>query len=402
MRHSFFSLMLISLAVVLCLSVAAADWPQFLGPTANSLAPDTGLNKNWRQQPPPELWRVALSDNGYAGPSVAEGKVFIIDHRGSDDVVRALDLQTGRQVWEYAYPDTNKPNYGFARSTPVFSEGMLYVYSRLGLLTCLNAGTGQAQWSKDLGREFGARRPKWDFAISPLVEGDRLVIVTGSDRGNVIVLNKRNGSTVWVGGTDDIAGYATPVAAEILGRQQYVIFGGATVFGVDRESGKALWSFPWPTRHDVNAAVPVVQGNFVFISSGYGTGCCLIEITPQGVREHWRNTHLVAHFNSPIYYKGYLWGIGDPGNLVCIGPQSGQLMWKQGGFGKGGLIIADDVIIALGGDSGDLVMVAADSARYQELGRLRPLGGKSWTAPILADGKLIIRNEKEMVCLGLK
>lgn len=383
-----------------CTMAVAADWPNFLGPARNGMAPDTGINKNWAAKPPQELWRVPMHDDGFAGPSVADGKVFIIDHEGAQDIVRAYSFADGKPLWQFAYPDTDKANYGFARATPVHSEGKLYVAGRMGQLLCLDANTGAALWGKNLMRDFGGRRPKWDFSASPLIDGDKLIICTGGDK-SVACLDKNTGNVLWTGGPSDTAGYATAVIAEIMGQKQYVVYTGSGVIGVHADSGQLLWSFPWPTKYDVNAPQPVVEGNFVFLTSGYGAGCALIEVTAGGPVERWRNRDISAHFSSPIYYGGYLYSNSDPGNLVCMSPATGQVAWKQPGFEKGGLVIVDGVIIALNGKDGDLVMATAQATGYQELGRLKPLGGQSWTAPIVADGKLLIRNKSALVCLDL-
>ncbi len=390
---------------VLCAGLAySADWPQFLGPEANGIAPDTGINKDWSARPPQELWRVELSDNGYAGPSVAEGKVFIIDRDGDNDVVRAIDFTTGEDVWTFSYPDPGKDNYGYARATPVFSEGRLYTLGRMGQLHCLNAGDGTVVWSRDIRQEFGGRPPNWLYAMSPKIDGEKLIVCPGGETG-VAALNRDTGETLWTGGLDGLPGYATPAVAELQGRKQYVIFAGVDLYGVDAETGgEALWQIPWENRSKVNAAVPLVAEDFVFITSDYGLGCALVYVGPEGAKTFWKNEQLQAHFNTPVYYKGYFFGIGNAGrggDLMCLSPQNGQPAWRQEGFEKGGLVAVDDVLIAIGGATGDVVMVDATAESYRELGRIKPLGGQSWTAPIIADGKLIVRNKSAMVCLDL-
>ena len=397
----------LTLAVmVLCLATSlayAADWPQFMGPTRNGLAPDTGLNKDWRANPPQVLWRVQMNDNGYAGPSVAGGKVFIMDRNGDNDVVRCLDLQSGQDVWRYEYQEGGRDNYGFARATPSYADGKLYTLSRFGILNCLDAASGRVVWTKSLMRDFGGKPPNWNYSASPLVDGDQVIVQAGSPRGNVMALNKDTGAVIWVGDDADLAGYGTPVIATILGQRQYVVPTGRNFVGVDTSTGKTLWRFPWANKCSVNASQAVVEGNFVFLTSGYGIGCALVEITPQGPKEYWRNNDITPHFSSPIYYNGYIYSDSDTGGaLVCMSPQQGQVCWRQGGFEKGGLLIADGVIIACTGNTGDVVMCKADPGSYQELGRIKPLGGQAWTAPILADGYLLVRNKQALACVKLK
>lgn len=392
------------LLTVCCIAVVAqvyaADWPQYMGPTANGLAPDKGINKNWAQKPPKALWQVALGDDGYAGPAVAEGKVFVIDHAGNQDIVRAIDLTTGQDAWRFAYDDTDQANYGFARSTPSYSEGKLYTLGRMGQLFCLDAKTGQKVWALSIQQQFGGQRPQWDYAASPLVDGNKVIVEPGGPT-NTVALDKTTGQVIWKGGNSDVAGYATPVVATINGVKEYVVFTGKSCTGVDAQTGRLLWAVPWKTEYDVNAPMPIVAQNFVFISSGYNSGCALYQITPpQGPKALWSSKEISPHFNSPIFYKNVIFAVSED-FFVCLNGMNGQSNWRQFGFGKGSVVAVDDVLIALDGKDGNLVMAEADAKAYKELGRLKPLGGQSWTAPIIADGKLIVRNKKGMVCLDL-
>lgn len=396
------TLIAVLLALTLAVAAVAADWPCYLGPNHNGISSETGLNKDWAAKAPPVLWQVPLSDKGFAGPSMADGKVFIVDHAGAQDIVRALDFASGKELWNYPYADTAKENYGFSRCTPTYADGKLYTLGRLGQLICLDANTGKAIWGHNLITDFGGQHPQWDYAGSVLIDGDKAIVCTGSANGSVACLNKDTGATIWTGGNADAAGYCTAVPATILGQKQYVVFTAASVIGVSADAGKLLWSFPWTTKYGVNAPQPIVEGNYVFVTSGYGSGCGLYEITAQGAQQRWANKQISSHFNSPIYYNGYIFSDSDPGNLVCMSPQTGDAAWTQGGFEKGGLLIADGVIIMLTGNTGDLVMAKATQDSYQELGRLKPLGGQSWTAPILANGRLIIRNKDTLACLDLR
>ncbi len=379
----------------------AADWPRFLGPDGLGIAPDTGINKNWAQRPPKVLWQTPMGDDGYAGPCAAGGKVFIIDRQGQEDVVRALDLATGQDVWAFRYPDPGGADNGYARATPCFDDGRLYTLGRAGQLLCLNAADGRLLWAKSLTRDFGGQAPTWKYAMSPIIDGDRVVVVPGGPNATVAVLDKLTGNPIWAGGGSFPAGYATPVVATIDDVKQYVVFAGNALIGVEADNGRLLWQLPWATQYGVNAAVPIVDGNFVFATSGYGFGCGVVEVQPNGAQAVWGAKTMQAHFSSPIYYKQHIFGTTDPGDLVCLEGQEGKAVWRQGGFEKGGIVIVDDTIIALGGGDGTLVMAAAATDAYHELGRIRPLGGRSWTAPIVADGKLIIRNRAALACLDL-
>lgn len=385
----------------------ASDWPCFRGANHDGISDEKLPNQDWKAKAPKELWRINLGDDGYAGPSVSGGKLFIIDHKGSQDIVRAVDVKTGKDVWTFPYDDTDKANFGFARSTPTCDSGHVYTLSRLGLLQCLGAEKGELIWKRDIKKEFGGRwrGETWDYAGSPLVDGNQLVVCPGGPGASVAALDKATGKDIWKGGGDDQAGYAKPVKATIAGKAAYVVFTGINVMGVDAGNGVKLWSSPWHTSYDVNAATPLVLGDKVFITSNYGAGCGLIDAGVNPVKELWRNKALRAHFNSPILHQGKIYGIGDPGELTCIDPAKGPgaeaTLWKHSGFEKGGLVALDGCIIALDGRDGDAVLCKLTPDGYTELGRVKPLGGQSWTAPIVSDGKLYVRNKSALVCLDL-
>jgi outer membrane protein assembly factor BamB len=383
-------------------TTGGGDWPRFLGPKADGISAEKGIRKSWASKPPKPLWKVDLGDDGYAGPSVANGKVFIIDHSGSQDIVRALDLKTGSDVWTYPYEDTASANYGYARSTPTVSGGRAYTISRLGLVNCLDEASGKLIWSRDLVKDLGAQRPGWDLAGSPIIDGNRLVLATGGRDAAVVALDKATGATAMQGGGNTVAGYATPVVATIKGVKQYITFAAKAVMGVSASDGRALWNVPWETSYDVNAPTPIVIGDSVLITSGYGHGCALLDVSSGGARVRWQARDLASRFNTPVLWQGMIYGIGEPGNMVCLDPMTGNVKWKQSGFEWGGLVLVDGVLIALDGRTGACVMVKAAPDAYTELGRFTPLGGQSWTAPIVAQGRLIVRNKQALACFDLK
>ncbi|MCX7799906.1 MAG: PQQ-binding-like beta-propeller repeat protein [Fimbriimonadales bacterium] len=393
---------LLLVAAAACAASAASDWNRFRGPNGDGISPETGIRKDWSTNPPRLLWKASLTDNGYAGPAVAQGIVYIVDHRGSDDIVRAFELRTGRELWRYTYPDAPNDNYGFARTTPLVASGKVYVYSRLGRLLCLDAKSGKLLWQRDLIGEFRAPRPSWDMAASPIMHQGRLLVCVGGRNAAVVALDPNTGRTLWQGGGSDASGYATPVVANLQGRQQVLVFSSKALIGVDLADGRTLWRQPWETPYDVNAATPLVIGNSVFITSGYNRGCALVDVTPQGPRIRWESKAVKAHFSSPILHNGVVYANSDPGELVCLNPSDGRVLWKARGFEKGGLCAVDGVLLAMDGAGGDLVMVAMDPRSYREIGRFRPLGGQSWTAPIVSNGCLVVRNRSTIAVFALK
>jgi len=391
----------LSLLIVLSLVAHAGDWPQFLGPTRNGVSPETKLNLNWTATGPKLLWKVPMTDNGYAGPAVAGGKVFIIDHQKSTDIVQAFDLAGGKPVWQFAYPDAEADNYGFSRSTPTVNDGKVYIIGRLGQVFCLDAAHGTKIWARNLLTEFHGNKPKWNYAMSALIDGDT-VIVTPGGPNIVAALDKKTGKTLWQGGGSDTPGYATPTIATLNGVKQYLIFTATGLVSVDAGTGARRWMFPWKTDYDVNAATPQVAGNTVFITSGYKHGCALLTVKGNTVSAVWESKAIQSHFNTPIIVDGYIYGTSDPGKLVCLDLKTGHLIWEHPGFEKGGLVGVSGAIIALAGGNGELIAARLSPTGYTELGRQKPLSGQSWTAPIIANGKLLIRNKTTLACYELK
>ncbi|MCL4500068.1 MAG: PQQ-binding-like beta-propeller repeat protein [Chloroflexi bacterium] len=395
-------LALVAMLILTGVMAYAADWPVFRGPNGDGISTETGINKSWNQKPPKKLWETDMHDNGYAGPSVAGGKVFIIDHRGDSDILRAIDITTGELAWQYAYKDASKDNFGFARSTPAVDSGRVYTLSRLGTVNCLDAKTGKKICSRNICKDFNGKKPNWDYAMSPFIDGNKIILVPGGPDACVVALDKTTGRTIWQGGGSDEPGYCTPQKATINGKQQYVIFAANSLMGVAPDTGKQLWSFEWKTNSGVNAASPIVMGNTIFIASSYNHGCALVEVTDAGAKALWQNKEIMAHFSSPILFGGYIYGVGDPGFLMCLDPKTGVVKWKQEGFEKGPLLGIDGVMLVFDGKNGDLVMAEISPDAYKEICRFTPLGGQSWTAPIVSNGKLIVRNKTALACFSLR
>ena len=402
-----FSILCLVAMVSFGLCAFAADWPRFLGPDANGISAEKGINKAWNEKKPAQLWLFKMGDNGFAGPSVADGKLFIIDRQGDNDVVRALEFATGKPVWEYAYPAPGQPDQGgiTARSTPTFDNGKIYTISRFGLANCLSAKDGKKIWTVDIKDTFKGQQPMWKYSMSPLIDGNNVILVPGGPDAAVVALNKETGETVWKGGGSDRPGYATPAIMTINGKKQYVVFMAESVIGVDAANGKLIWTFPWVTKPEVNAAMPILIGeDTVFITSDYKRGCAALKIARDKVEKLWENKEMQSHFSTPILFNGNIYGGTDPGDLVCLDPKTGKSLWRQGGFEKGGIIIVDGTIIAMNGKEGDVIMVELKPDACKELGRFKPesLGGKSWTAPVVSDLKLIVRNQAALAVFDLK
>jgi outer membrane protein assembly factor BamB len=392
----------VAIASLTAVCAPADDWPQFRGPNADGMSVETGINLDWAKKAPATLWTATLHDQGYSGPAVANGKVFIVDHQEGKDAVLAFDLESGDEGWRFTYEAPGDENFGFARSTPCVDGKYVYTMSRDGVVHCLDIKSGKKVWRQEALASVNGKAPKWGVSNSPIIDGPRLIVAGGGKGAHLLALNKKNGKILWKGGKSAPLGYATPVVTTIDGKSQYLNFSGKGLSGIQATNGDLLWSHPWPTKYDINAATPIhVGGSLIFISSGYKTGCSSVQIKGGNAREVWRSKDMNAHFSTPILVDGLIYGTGDPGFLICLDPKTGDVKWKEPGFEKGGVIGIDGHIIAVSGNTGDVVLVEITPDAYREKGRIKPLGGQSWTAPVVSNKRLIIRNKGKLIVLDL-
>lgn len=395
----------ISMTLALCLLAAmatAADWPQLRGPNRDGISRETGLLKSWPAGGPQTLWKVPIGE-GFSHLAVVKGRLFTMYGQGDSEYAAAYNAETGRPLWrvplgrKYMSDQGNGP-----RSTPVIDGDTVYVLSATGRLAALNAADGKKAWEHDLQREFGAEPPQWGISTSPLVEGSLLLVDVGGSRGrSLVAFDKKTGKTVWTS-QNELAGYSAPIAITVGGVRQAVFFTGRSVLAVSPKDGKLLWRVPWKTDWDVNAATPIfVPPDKLYISSGYDTGAALFRIKVAegraGAEEVWQNRRMKNQFSSSVLHNGHIYGF-DNSVLKCIVAATGEEKWKESGFGHGSLILAGGHLIVLS-ERGKLLLVEATPAGYREKGSSQPLSGKCWTAPTLANGRLYLRNEADLLAL---
>jgi outer membrane protein assembly factor BamB len=264
----------------------------------------------------------------------------------------------------------------------------------------LKAATGEKVWRHDLLDEFKAENLRWGVAFSPLIDGDLIFTNPGGAGGHSLAaFDKRDGKLVWKA-LDDPAGYSSPVISTAAGVRQVLFFTGKHLVSVSPKDGQLNWQFPWETSYDCNIATPIARGDYVFISSGYDRGCALLGITKakEGqlqVHPVYQHNRMRNHFSSSVLYKDHLYGFDDA-TLICMEFRTGQTRWKEKGFQKGSLLVADGHLIILG-EKGKLALAAATPEQYREKASFAVSHTKCWVVPVLADGKLYVRDEKALV-----
>jgi outer membrane protein assembly factor BamB len=385
---------------------AAPYWTGFRGPNRDGVYAEAGISTNWPAAGLRRLWGQPCG-GGYASFAIAEGMAFTIEQRREQEAVVAYDVTNGREVWSHSWTASFSESMGGdgPRATPAYDSGRIYALGALGELRCLDATSGQAAWSHNILSENNATEPTYGVAASPLIIGDKLIVLTSARRGNsVACYNKLDGKLLWTA-LDDRMGYASPALLDLPGGPQVVVSAENRTLGLQVDDGKLLWEYPWRvSNNQLPIAQPLrVSSNQFLLSAGYFTGSALVEISPEGTalaaRTVWKNKNLKNKFSSSVFWRGHIYGL-DEDILTCLDAQTGERKWKEGRYGYGQLLLADGCLILLTGD-GELALVKATPDRHQELARFQAIHGKTWNYPAIADRKLFIRNSFEMACYDL-
>jgi outer membrane protein assembly factor BamB len=402
MKRLLFALSLVALA----LPVAAADWPQWLGPARNGSSPEKGLLTDWPATGPNVLWKVPGGD-GYSSVAVVGNRAYTLVQRDGGEWVVALDAASGKEQWAKKIAAAFKNSYGNGpRSTPAIDGGLVYVQSVTGPLVCLKADDGSIVWQHNLLGEFGAKNITWGLAASPLIDGNLVLAIPGAAGAGVAAFDKHNGKPVWKLG-DDKAAYASPVAVTVGGQRQLIFFTAAGVLGSSAD-GKELWRVPWKTEFDCNICTPLVLGDNLFVTSGEQVGCAMFRLSPGGAPEVvWQSKGkkgvMTNYWANSIAYEGYLYGLSGEFDkridLNCVDAKTGKLAWSQEDFGKGAITLADGHLF-ITTKKGDLVLARANPQKYEEKARVSLLG-ENRTVPTIAAKRLYLRDREHIYCLDI-
>ena len=392
------SLPVLSFIFIGLFSAHAADWPRYRGPHLNGISKEAGLPTTFPGGAPKVLWKAKVGV-GFSSIAVANGRAYTTGNADKiTDNIFCFDAATGKEVWKHSYPAPLDPKYyeGGTSATPTVDGEHIYTFSKRGVVHCLDAAKGTVVWSRDLMQEMNLTMPEWGFASSALIEGNVLYLNAG---GAGLALDKRTGKEIWKSDTS-AAGYSTPEPYGEGGKRALVVFGGKDAIGVNAATGAELWRFPWKTRYAVNAAQPIVSGDKVFLSSGYDFGSGVIQLDGTSPKQIWKNKNLRTHMNSAVLWKGFLYGV-DENQLQCVDFTTGEAKWADKSSGKGSLMMADGKLIVLS-ERGEMLIAEASPGSFKPMTRFQAIGGKCWTVPVLANGKIYCRNSAgDVVCLDV-
>ena len=351
------------------------------------------------------LWKQPIGD-GFSSFAVANGRAFTIEQRRDKEVLAAYDVETGREVWTHEWTARFSDSTGDGpRATPTWSNGRVYALGALGELRAVDADTGRLAWRHNILEENDATNTQWAMSASPLVVDGKVIVLPGGSRNaSVVAYDAKQGAKLW-SVLDDPQAYTAPMLATLAGRRQIIVVSARRAMGLTIEDGTVLWDFPWVTDYDVNAAQPlVVAHNRLFVSAGYGHGAVVLELSVDGdrlsVKPVWQNARMKNKFSSSVYHDGHVYGF-DEAILACVDATTGELKWKGGRYGYGQLLLAGDHLVVVS-DNGEIALVRAAPDAHHEVARVPAIDGRTWNHPALADGRLLVRNGREMAALDLR
>jgi outer membrane protein assembly factor BamB len=412
-----------ALVLVCWATVAAAradDWPQWRGPNRDGVSHEKGLLGEWPPEGPKVVWHIDDLGDGYSTPAVAEGRLYVIANQGLDDeFIKALAEKDGKLIWSQRIGKVGnpkqQPSYPGARSTPTVDGKLAFALGSDGDLVCLEIDSGKIRWQKNLRQQLAGKPGIWAYSESPLIDGDVLVCTPGGSEATMAALDKKTGEVLWKAAMPegDDAAYASPVVVEMAGVKQYVQLLQKGLVGVDAKTGKLLWRYARPTsRFDANIPTPLAADDYIYVASA-GTGGGSVKLQPTGEgqlkpEEIYFAPQLPTAIGGTVKLGDYLYGTTNQA-LLCVEFSSGKVNWQERAIGAASLCYADGRLY-LHGENGEVALVEPSPEGYRQKGRFalpdqsaqRKVMGKAWAYPVVANGRLFIRDRDMLWSFDVK
>ncbi|MBI5692440.1 MAG: PQQ-like beta-propeller repeat protein [Verrucomicrobia bacterium] len=422
---------LVAVAILLAAAspALATDWPQWRGPDRDSISKETGLLRAWPAGGPALAWKARGIGSGYSGVSVAAGRIYTMGDGADASYLHALDEKSGKVLWSTKVGETggeSSNKYPGTRCTPTVDGARVYTLGQWGELVCAETATGKIVWRRNLAKDFKGRMMSvWGYSESPLIDGEMLLCCPGGTDGTMVALNKLTGAVIWrTKDWTDKASYSSVVVATIGGVRQYVQIADATeggrgrdaptlnhVAGVRTTDGKVLWKASRSGRTAV-IPTPIVDGNLVYVTSGYGAGCNLFRIDAAGgqftATEVYANKAMTNHHGGVVKIGENLVGFNDGGGWTWQNFKTGEVAFKaeMTKLGKGSITAADGMLyLRLESRAGTVVLLDGATVGWNEKGRFDPpdrSDKNSWPHPVIANGRLYLRDQDVLLAYDVR
>lgn len=401
---------LISVLSGMTISVNAADWPQWRGLERDGKSPEKNLKSDW-STPPVQKWIFKDAGKGYSGPAIVDGILYCLGSEDSQETVFALDTRTGKRKWQVKIDDIFTNAWGDGpRSTPTVIGKHLYAISGKGKLVCLNTGDGSTAWSTSM-EDLGGKVPYWGYTESILHDNGNIICTPGGSKGAIASLNAESGKVVWQSSDfTDEAQYSSIMKATLHGKAQYIQRTMKSIVGIDASNGKLLWKTDFPGRTAM-IPTPIIKGNHIYITGGYGTGCTLIKVQQDwSVEEVYFNKNMKNHHGGVVLAGNSVFGYSDGVGWIMQDMKSGEEVWSEKQkLGKGAVTMADNHFYCLSESNGKVELLENSEKGYISKGSftlspqsdIRASRGKIWTHPVIVDGNLYLRDQDMIYCYDI-
>ena len=405
--------------ILASISAQGGDWPQFRGPNRDNISTETGLLRTWPAKGPKVLWKIPVCE-GYAGAAIKDGRIYLNDYdfNKKEHLVRSISLADGKDIWQWSYPVEIRPSHGITRTVPAVGQKLVFSLDPKCRFHALDIKTGKLVWQKNLVQDYKATIPGWYAGQNPLLDGDRVLVATGGD-ALVIAFDQATGKEVWRAPNPgkDLMSHTSLMPATIGGIKQFLYLTMNKVVGIASADGQLLWSSPFTGRMAVCPSPVSIGDGRIFVTSGYEVGSVMYNVQKgTGGFIAQRLYELTSmQFNSevhtPILYQNHLFAVSSKtrGRFTCLG-LDGKIVWQSPvvsgdpgatrTFDLGAFMLADGMFFILDGKTGMLRFIEANIKQYKELGSTQILGSEDVWGPLaLSNGKLVIRDMSQMVCL---
>ena len=409
MKHLVHLICIFSLFRVAALA-EEPNWNQFRGPNYDNHAFSIGITNSWDKEGPKFLWKIDHLGAGFSNLCFYDDRMFTMGDFGDKCFVLALDRKTGKEIWRIPI---GKAGGGGGHlgpcGTPACDGEWVYVMGQFGDFAALNAKEGKIRWQKNIEKDFGGTKMnQWSYAMSPILDGDKIVVPIGGDGGTLAAFGK-SGKLLWRSTQiKDPAAYTSVVPVEIEGVRQYLLLTGNSIAGISPTNGNVLWGANFPGKTAV-CSNPALCGDVVMASCSYGVGAVFYRITKTGnnfeVFDFSGDEKLQSHHGGIVVVDDHFYTMTNNRAVTCIEAKTGNVVWENRGVGKGSLTYVDGKLI-LRGETGDgtIAMIEATPTGYKELGRFdQPdrSNKNSWTYPVIVDKKMYIRDQNVLLCYDL-